>query len=173
MAVEARHQLDLDRVLLVVAGDPWQKSGRVVAPGAARLAMVEAAIADIDGLEASDIELVRGGPTYTADTVAELAADDRELFLVLGADAVGGLASWKRIEEIRHVVTLASVDRGCELATMPPVEGWRQVSVAMPRLDIASTELRDRLSRGEPVDGLVPAAAIRVIRELGLYTHRR
>src|SRR2546421_8283300 len=71
-AVNVRHSLRLDRVLLVVAHDPWQKAGTVVAPAADRLAMVQAAVADVPGLEASDLELGRGGPTYTADTLAEL-----------------------------------------------------------------------------------------------------
>ena len=84
-AVEARYQLDLDRVLFVVAGDPWQKRGQVVAPADARFAMVAGAIADVDGFEASTIELDRSGPTYTIDTVADLAAAHRDLFLIVGS----------------------------------------------------------------------------------------
>ena len=89
-AMEARFQLELDRVLFVVARDPWQKRGRVVAPAAARFEMVAAAIEGVDGFEASTIELDRPGPTYTIDTVIELAAADRDLFLIVGADAAPG-----------------------------------------------------------------------------------
>src|SRR3954471_23370987 len=71
-AVNVRHSLSLDRVLLVVAHDPWQKAGTVVTPAADRLAMVAAAVVDVPGLEASDIELRRGDQSYTADTLAEL-----------------------------------------------------------------------------------------------------
>jgi cytidyltransferase-like protein len=73
-AVNARHDLGLDRVLLVVANTPWQKAGsRAITSAEDRFAMVEAAVAGIDGLEASRMEIDRGGPSYTADTLAELA----------------------------------------------------------------------------------------------------
>src|SRR5688572_4243255 len=73
-AVNVRHELQLDVVLLVVANDPWQKSGdRRVTPAADRLAMVEAAVGEVEGLEVSDIEVRRGGTSYTADTLAALA----------------------------------------------------------------------------------------------------
>ena len=75
MAVEVRDALALDVVLLVVAHEPWQKVGtRRVSPSADRLALVEAAVADLEGLEASDVEIRHGGPSYTADTLATLAA---------------------------------------------------------------------------------------------------
>src|SRR5205823_2687872 len=74
-AVNVRHALRLDRILLVVANHPWQKVGtRDISPAADRLAMVEAAVREVDGLEASAIEIERGGTSYTADTLASLAA---------------------------------------------------------------------------------------------------
>ena len=93
-AVNVRHALDLDVVLLVVASDPWQKSHRELTPAADRLAMVEAAVGDVAGLEASDLELRRGGRSYTADTLAELGRfhPGAELVLVLGIDAAAGSA---------------------------------------------------------------------------------
>ena len=76
-AVNVRHDLALDRVLLVVSNVPWQKVGtRDISPAPARLAMVEAAVADVVGLEASRIELDAGGPSYTADTLKALLAED-------------------------------------------------------------------------------------------------
>ena len=83
-ASAARHQLGLDRVLVVVARDPWQKRDRVIAPAEVRYEMVVAALDGVEGLEASRIELDRDGPTYTIDTVEQLAAPDRELFLIVG-----------------------------------------------------------------------------------------
>src|SRR2546430_679268 len=88
VAVNARHALQLDRLLLVVAHDPWQKShARVISSGPDRLAMVEAAVADVDGLEASSMEIDRGGVSYSADTLTALRDEDptRELFLVVGS----------------------------------------------------------------------------------------
>jgi nicotinate-nucleotide adenylyltransferase len=168
-ALEARDQLTLDRVMLVVAGDPWQKQGRVVASAEARLEMVQAAIDGVAGLEASRLEIDRRGSTFTIDTVEHLAANGRELFLIVGADVASRLDGWHRADELRALVTVAIVRRATEIATAH-LEGWRHVGVSMVRLDVSSTELRDRVARGAPLDFLVPAGAIRVIRERRLYT---
>jgi len=172
-AVDTHAALDLDRVLMVVAGDPWQKRDRVVAGATDRLALVEAAVADIEGVEACALEVERDGPSVTADTLVALAAPDRELFLVLGTDAVSNMPTWRRLEETRHLATLAIVERGGVGGVGPPGDGWHVEHVKIPQLDIASTDLRDRLGAGRPIDGLVPPAAVRVIRERGLYTDRR
>ncbi|MBV9255052.1 MAG: nicotinate-nicotinamide nucleotide adenylyltransferase, partial [Actinobacteria bacterium] len=98
-AVNARHTLDLDQVLLVVANVPWQKAGaRVITPAPDRLAMVRAAVDDVDGLEASDLEIARGGESYTVDTLAELQRihPGAELYLIVGADLVAELDTWER-----------------------------------------------------------------------------
>lgn len=172
-AVDTRAALDLDRVLMVVAGDPWQKRDRVVAGATDRLALVEAAVAGIEGVEACALEVERDGPSVTADTLEALAAPDRELFLVLGTDAVSNMPTWRRLEETRHLATLAIVERGGAGGVGPPGDGWQVEHVKIPQLDIASTDLRDRLGAGRPIDGLVPPAAVRVIRERGLYTEPR
>lgn len=170
-AVNVRHELDLDRVLLVVANDPWQKSAhRPVTPAADRLAMVEALVRDIDGLEASSIEIDRGGASYMVDTLAELAASDPagRRFLIVGSDAAAGLTTWNRFHELPTLATLVLVDRPGIGTTMPP-EGWEFERVAIPRLDISSTDLRERAADGRPLEGLVPAPVISVIRERRLY----
>jgi nicotinate-nucleotide adenylyltransferase len=173
VATETRSQLGLDRVLLVVAGDPWQKRGRVVASAADRLALVAAAVDGIDGVEPSAIEIERGEASVTADTLEALAAGGHELFLVLGADAVANMPTWRRLEETRELATVVVVERAGDVHSEPPGPGWRVDRVAIPRLDISSTELRDRLWDGRPVDGLVPAGVVREIRDRGLYTGRR
>jgi nicotinate-nucleotide adenylyltransferase len=171
-ALGARHELDLDRVLLVVANEPWQKVARgvEVTPAEDRLAMVEAALSEVDGLEASRLEIERGGPSFTADTLAQIAeASPRsELFLVVGDDVVGELTTWERVDEIRRLATLAVISR----AGHPPAEtgpGWRVRRVDIPLLAIASSDLRHRAARGAPLDFLVPPGAIRFIRERALY----
>lgn len=168
-AVDARAALGLDRVLLVPAGNPWQKTGRVVASAADRLEMVRAACAEVDGLEACDLEVRRPGPTVTADTLEALGAPGRELFLLLGADAVANMGTWRRLEATRALATVVVVERAGESAR-PPGEGWRVAHVRIPRLEISSTDLRDRLAAGRPVDGLVPPGVVRVIRRRRLYT---
>ncbi|MGH9067310.1 MAG: nicotinate-nucleotide adenylyltransferase [Acidimicrobiales bacterium] len=171
VAVNARHGVGLDQVLLVVANQPWQKADQRVSPAADRLAMVHAAVAGVEGLSASDVEIRRGGRSYTADTLAELAAahPGAELFLIVGADVAPILGSWERVEEVEALATLVVVDRpGAGPAVTPP--GWAQVrTVEVPALDISSTDLRARAADGRPLDFLVPPAAIRCIRERGLY----
>jgi nicotinate-nucleotide adenylyltransferase len=173
-AVNVRHSLSLDRVLLVVANKPWQKAGlRDVSPAADRLAMVEAAVGDVPGVEASSIEIDRGGVSFTADTLASLhkADPDAELFLVVGADVAAELQTWDRWQEVRQMAGLAVVNRP---GSDPPqgLDGWRLHTVEIPALDISSTDLRARVADGRPLDYLVPPGAIRCIRERGLYARR-
>ncbi len=173
VATETRAQLGLDRVLLVVAGDPWQKRGRVVAHAADRFALTAMAVEGIDGIEASAIEIERGEASITADTLEALSRPDREIFLVLGADAVANMPTWRRLDETRHLATVVVVERAGDAHSEPPGSGWRVERVAIPRLDISSTDLRDRLRQGRPIDGLVPHTVVREIAQRGLYTDGR
>jgi nicotinate-nucleotide adenylyltransferase len=171
VAADVRHALDLDVVLLVVANDPWQKRGsRDITPAAERLALVEAAVGDAPGLEASDVELRRGGTSYTADTLAELAAahPGAALFLVLGSDAAAGLPTWERAEEVRAACRVVVVTRpGSEEGAPPP--GWDWERVETPRLEVSSTDLRARFADGRPLDHLLPPAVIACAEARGLY----
>ena len=113
-AVNVRHALKLDLVVLMVANDPWQKQGtRSISPAADRVAMVRAAVSGVDGLVAGDDEIRRGGPSFTADTLAALAAryPDAQLFTILGDDAASGLSTWSRIDEVVAMSQLVVVDR--------------------------------------------------------------
>lgn len=174
-AVEARHALGLERVLLVVANQPWQKVGaRAVSPAEDRYAVVEAAVADLDGVEASRLEIDRGGPSYTADTVAELGRlhPGAELFVVVGSDVVAELGSWVRREEVRARAVLAVVARPGVPPALPPPP-WRSRVVPMAALGVSSSDLRERAAAGRPLDVLVPAAALHQIRRRGLYAGGR
>jgi len=174
-AVNVRHELSLDEVLLVVANDPWQKTGhQQVTPAQDRLAMVTAAIESVKGIAASDVEIRRGGASYTADTLRDLSSErpGAELFLILGSDAAAGLPTWERVDEVRALSTLVVVTRpGFDGSAAPP--GWPCIQVEVPRLEVASTDLRARFAEGRPLDWLVPAEAVRVARERGLYPPRR
>jgi nicotinate-nucleotide adenylyltransferase len=165
--VSARHVLGLDKVLFVVANAPWQKAGRRIATAEDRFDLVAAAVEGIDGLEASRLEIDRGGTTYTADTVNELVQPGNELFLIVGTDVADDLHTWDRVAEIRAHATLAIVTRPG--AAPVPMPGWRVEAVEMPLLDISSTELRRWIAEGRPVDGLMPPGAVRLLRERGLY----
>src|SRR5262249_27903623 len=124
VAAETRSALGLDRVLLVVAGDPWQKRGKVVAPAHDRLILVEAAVEGVDGVEASAIEVERNAPSVTADTLDALAGPNRELFLVLGADAVANMPTWRRLDDTPALATSVVVARHARAHSEPPRPGW-------------------------------------------------
>ncbi len=169
-AVNTRHALGLDRVLLVVANVPWQKSDRRLTPAEDRFAMVEAAVEGHDGLEASRVEIDRGGVSYTADTLETLAADGpaRELFLVVGRDVGAEMGTWMRPDVVRRLATLVVVDRPD--APEPVLDpGWRVERVAIPLLQISGSDLRQRAADGRPLDWLVPEPVMTIIRERGLY----
>jgi nicotinate-nucleotide adenylyltransferase len=170
-AVNVRHALRLDRLLLVVANQPWQKEGsRSITPAEDRFAMVEAAVGDVPGLEASRIEIDRGGVSFTADTVEGIASENvaASLFTVVGADVADALDSWERVEVIARLSTLVVVNRPGSTRTAR-LEGWRVVEVEIPALEVSSTDLRNRARDGRPLDYLVPDGAVRVIRARDLY----
>ncbi len=169
-AVNVRHVLKLDLVVLMVANDPWQKHGtREVASAQDRLTMVQAAIAGVDGLVAGDDEITRGGPSYTADTLAVLHERyrDAEIFTIVGDDAAAKFGSWQRADEIAKQSTLVVVDRpGSPL--LPPSEfNWHRVEV--PRLEVSSSDLRARFIDGRPLKYLVSDAVLQVIADRRLY----
>lgn len=173
-AVNVRDALRLDRVLLVVANVPWQKSDRLVTAASDRLAMVAGAVAGVEGVEACAIEIERGGESVTADTLEALAAahPGAELFLVVGADVAANLGTWRRIDDTRALASLVVVDRPGAPAADPP--GWRRVErVAIPLLDVSSSELRERARAGRTLEFLVPEGAIAEIRRRGLYAGGR
>lgn len=175
VASDVRHLGGFDEVLLMVANDPWQKSaGRTVTPADVRFEMVAAAVAGHEGLVASDLEIGRGGPTYTIETVEAMTAvdDGIEVSLVLGADAVAGLDSWHRAGELADLVQIVAVGRPGHAAPSAK-SSWRLRTIDVPALDVSSTDLRARCAAGAPIDFLVPDAVRSVIAERGLYGVRR
>ncbi|MDQ1393612.1 MAG: nicotinate-nucleotide adenylyltransferase [Acidimicrobiaceae bacterium] len=172
-AVNARHALHLDRVILMVANLPWQKTGqRVVTPAEDRWAMVEAAVGGVEGLEAGRLEMDRGGESFTADTMVELASlhPGASLFLIVGWDVAAELTTWDRWEDIQRLATLVVVNRpGAGRPAGLDGDGWRVEEVTVPNLEISSTDLRSRAATGRPLDYLVPEAAVHCLRARGLY----
>ena len=169
-AINDGHALDLDRVILMVNNEPWQKLGtREITPAVDRLAMVEAAVADVPRLVAGDHEIRAGGHSYTADTIATLAVDfpGAELFVVLGDDAAAGIRTWTRADEVVARSQLVVVDRPGQPVELDPTIDWIRVEV--PRLEVSSTDLRSRWTDGRPLDYLVTDDVLDVIRERGLY----
>ncbi len=185
IALEVRHQLELDRMLLVVANDPWQKTVfNSVTPARFRLEMVQVAVSAANEtvgavvLEAGDQEIQRGGETYTADTLAALASGTdsetgaAELFVVVGSDIAASLDTWERPEDVQRLATTVVAERGGNTGGRPP-EGWEHLVVEVPALEISSTDIRNRLRNGRPVQALVPPGVIDYVMSNGLYGSAR
>jgi nicotinate-nucleotide adenylyltransferase len=156
-------------VRLLVAGDPWMKSTESSARD--RVALVRAAVQGAPGIEVDDREVRRGGPTYTADTLAELTAEEPDVawHFLLGVDAAVELPRWERGAEALALATFVVVTRpghGIEEATAA-VRALPQLAV--PELDISSTELRQRYREGGPTRFQVPPQVDDLVRDLGLY----
>lgn len=162
-----RDQVQLDDVLVIPAGQPWQKSD-VVASAAHRLAMTQAAFADIPGVTVSAVEVDRPGPAYTVDTLRALREQrpDAQFFLILGADAAAGLSTWHEPEQVRALATLVVVTRTGAANGAAPADA---LMVPMDPIDISSTEIRHRCARSERIDDLVPPGVASYIHEHQLY----
>lgn len=169
LAATAVHQLLLDSLVVTVAGVPWQKVGsRPITSAEKRLAMATAAFESVDAVEVSDMELKRAGNSYTVDTLTELSGDDVDLFLLLGSDTAAGLDTWERHEEVADLATIAVFPRrGYEDAEPPAGFSWERLE--LPGLEISSTDIRRRVSVGEPIDGLVTCDVQVMINEFNLY----
>jgi nicotinate-nucleotide adenylyltransferase len=168
VAQEVHWRLGLDRVLWVPAALPPHKRDQKITPPGLRLEMVAAAIAGDDRFELCDLEVRRDGPSYTVDTLRALRERNPgdELFLILGADQLAELGTWREPDELTRLATLVGFARAGDDA--PGIDGARIVEV--PRLDISSTEVRRRAGAGEPIRYLVPAAVEWVLRREALYS---
>lgn len=171
-----QNALTLDRLLLVVANDPWQKSpSRPVSAAEDRFALTQALAEGIPGVEASRLEIDRGGPSYSVETAEEIrrqaGAPEPELFLVVGADLVPELESWERAKDLRRLVTLAVVSRPLGSARPSPVvsSGWRVEWIDGPMVDVSSSEIRQALSEGSSIEDLVPVGVVRCLRDRNMY----
>lgn len=169
-AVNVRHALALDLVILMVNNVPWQKVGsRSITAAEDRFAMVAAAVEHVERLVAGDHEIRAGGPSFTADTLATLASEhpDAELFTIVGDDAAAGIRSWERADEVVERSRLVVVDRPGEPVRLDPEIEWIRVEV--PRLEVSSTDLRERWADGRPLDYLVTDEVLAVVAARGLY----
>ena len=162
----AREQLALDEVRFVVAAAQPLKPDGHAAPPNARAAMVERAIAGIDGFVLDRRELLRDGPSYTVDTLAELRAEDptSSWVLLIGADAAVRFSTWRRPTEIRRMCQVAVFRR----ADMAAPVGF-DLAVTVPSLSISSTDVRARAAACLPLTGWVPPAVADYISGLRLY----
>ena len=169
----ALDRLQLDELRWIPAGKPWQKKDREITPASQREAMVALAIQGEPRFKLERCELERSGPSYMLDTVRDLQAAESgaQWFLIVGQDQYASLHTWHGWQELLRLVRLAVANRpgahspvNAELARVPHVE------VALPMMDVSSTELRQRIAAGQGVDDLVPAAVARYIDQHHLYS---
>ena len=170
-ASEAAVLFGLDEVVFVPTGEPWQKSDRVVSPPEDRYLMTVIATASNPRFTTSRVDIERGGPTYTIDTLTDLQRQqpDAELFFITGADALEQIVSWRDNERLFELARFVGVTRpGFQLADHHLPEG-RVSLVEVPALAISSTDCRARVGRGMPVWYLVPDGVVQYIEKRGLY----
>ena len=164
----------LDEVVFVPTGQPWQKSDRQVSPAEDRYLMTVIATASNPRFSTSRVDVDRGGPTYTVDTLTDLCAQrpDAELFFITGADALEQIVGWRDNERLLQMARFIGVTRpGYDLADHHLPEGAVSL-VEVPALAISSTDCRERVARGMPVWYLVPDGVVQYIEKRGLYQDR-
>ena len=177
IAEEAREALGLERVWFVPASLPPHKPGRPVTPAADRLAMLRAAVAGNPVFDVSEVELLRGGPSYTVDTLAELrAAGVVDPWFILSAEALAGFPAWREPDRILELCRLAVVPRaGTEpldaawVEAAFPGRGDRVRFLSGPLLPISGSVVRRRVAAGRSIRYLVPDPVARYIADHALY----
>jgi nicotinate-nucleotide adenylyltransferase len=177
-AQEAHAQLGLDRVTWIPTNVPPHKVSPHDPGPRVRLELCERAVAGDDRFDLSTIELERGGPSYTVDTLRTLSdqAPEDQLIFIAGGDMARSLPAWREPEQILSLATFAVAERAGagrreiaeQLASLATGEADVQF-FAMPRIDVSSSDVRNRVAEGRPIRYLVPDAVAAAIQERGLY----
>ena len=173
-ASEVQAWFDLDEVVFVPTGEPWQKSDRLVSPAEHRYLMTVVATASNPRFKVSRVDIDRGGPTYTIDTLRDLTArhPDTDLYFITGADALAEIFTWRDADELFELARFVGCTRpGYEmnLNTLGEIPSDRVTILEIPALAISSTECRERRQKGEPVWYLVPDGVVQYIAKHDLY----
>jgi nicotinate-nucleotide adenylyltransferase len=174
LAEQCRETCALDRVWFVVAGAPPHKRGGRT-PVMHRLEMVRIAVAGHSAFAVSEIEAARPGPHYSVDTLESIHREnpDDELFFLIGADSLADLPSWREPARIAQLATIVVVNRpgidGADPARLVGPGSHPLLSVNVPPIGIASTDLRQRLSEGRSIRYQVPRGVEAYIEAQGLY----
>ncbi|SKB04258.1 nicotinate-nucleotide adenylyltransferase [Aeromicrobium choanae] len=173
-ASEVQSWFDLDEVVFVPTGQPWQKSERQVSPTEDRYLMTVIATAANPRFTVSRVDIDRPGLTYTIDTLRDLAAryPDDELYFITGADAMAAILTWRdhaELFDLAHFVGCTRPGHEMDESTLEGLPRERVTLVEIPALAISSTDCRTRVHSGEPVWYLVPDGVVQYIGKHGLY----
>jgi nicotinate-nucleotide adenylyltransferase len=179
IAEEAKTALDLSEVLLIPAGQPMSRPNENITPAKHRLAMLQLAVEGKPYLKVSSMEIERKGPSYTADTIAEIKNNSvgSELYFILGWDSLAQLPDWHEPLKIINQCTLVVVPRpGYAKPSLKALEGilpgitQKVIFLDKPRIDISATEIREMAAEGDSIEQLVPEAVAQYIKKNKLYT---
>ncbi len=168
-ASEVASHFDLDEVLFVPTGQPWQKPN--VSESEHRYLMTVIATASNPSFRVSRVDIDRDGPTYTVDTLRDLRKElpDADLFFITGADAVEQILNWKDVEQFWELAHFIAVSRPGHELSLSGLSGEHVSLLEVPALAISSTDCRSRVSRGFPVWYLVPDGVVQYIAKHELY----
>lgn len=169
LAQDALEQLGLDRLVFIPAGvNPHKLQNAPVASPSQRLRMLQAATAGVSGFACDSQELEREGPSYTVDTLESYRArwPRAQLFLLIGEDNLAKLHSWHRVERLRELAEFVCFGRAHTGAPEATSHGYRRLT---RRIDISSTEIRQRIARGLPIHYLVPESVRALVHSDAIY----
>ncbi len=171
-ASEAAAEFDLDEVVFVPTGRPWQKSDEKVTEAEHRYLMTVIATASNPRFTVSRVDIERPGPTYTIDTLRDLHVQrpGAELFFITGADALAQILSWKDVGELFDLAHFVGVTRPGHVLDDAGLPADRVSLTEVPAMAISSTDCRGRVGRGEPVWYLVPDGVVQYIAKYDLYS---
>ncbi|MCY7402884.1 MAG: nicotinate-nucleotide adenylyltransferase [Nocardioides sp.] len=174
-ASEVQAWFDLDEVVFVPTGDPWQKSNRDVSPAEDRYLMTVVATASNPRFTVSRVDIDRDGPTYTIDTLRDVRAEmpDAELYFITGADAIADIFTWRDVDELFSLANFVGCTRpgyAMDKTTLNKIPAEKVTMLEIPALAISSTDCRARTRRGEPVWYLVPDGVVQYIAKHDLYS---
>jgi nicotinate-nucleotide adenylyltransferase len=171
-ASEVAGRFQLDEVVFVPTGEPYQKDGTEVAPAEDRYLMTVIATASNPRFHVSRVDIDRDGPTYTIDTLRDLHkayGDDAELYFITGADALNKILSWKDALEMLSLARFIGVTRPGYDLTDDHLPQDSVELVEVPAMAISSSDCRARVAAGKPVWYLVPDGVVQYIAKRGLY----
>ena len=170
-ASEAQARFDLDEVVFVPTGQPWQKEGRDVSPAEHRYLMTVIATASNPRFTVSRVDIERDGPTYTIDTLRDLSVQrpDAELFFITGADALARIVTWKDVDELWGLAHFIGVTRPGHVLSDKGLPTENITLQEVPAMSISSTDCRGRVAEGQPVWYLVPDGVVQYINKYSLY----
>jgi nicotinate-nucleotide adenylyltransferase len=170
-ASEVADRFGLDEVVFVPTGQPWQKSEREVSRAEDRYLMTVVATASNPRFTVSRVDIDRGGPTYTADTLTDLSAEhpDARLYFITGADALAQILSWQKLDRLFELAHFVGVTRPGYTLGDDHLPRGAVTLVEVPAMAISSTDCRRRVAGGHPVWYLVPDGVVQYISKRGLY----